>query len=54
MPNQATVQTRPVPEPLYIADPKEGFLNWFADLIVERIITEVDQEQAAKQESKPE
>lgn len=40
------------PEPLYIADKREGFLNWLADVLVERIITEVDQEQAAKEESK--
>jgi hypothetical protein len=36
------------PEPLYIADKKEGFLNWLAECIVERVIREVEAEQAAK------
>lgn len=33
------------PQPLYIADPREGFLNWMADMLVERIIDEVEKEE---------
>jgi hypothetical protein len=37
-----------IPEPLHIADKKEGFLNWFADVLWERALAEVEAEQAGR------
>lgn len=41
-------QPKAIPEPLHIADKKEGFIKWWADVLWERVIQEVEAEQAGK------
>ena len=43
---------KPLPKPLYIADPVEGFLDWLADVIWQQVVEEVEQEKQQAEQQK--
>lgn len=50
-PQHRSIMVQPIsiqPKPLYIPEPREGLLNWLADVLVDRIIGEVEQEEEQK------